>query len=587
MTELELARVYLGDFAIKGDEIIPRLCPFCRGGQHHDKETFALNMEKHTYKCLRGSCGAQGHFTELLKHFGEQGEKVYSEPVKRAYTRPQPQQRALPDAVGEYITARGINAATRKAYGVHGNDRGEVVFPYYETPEEYEQSTPTFVKYRPGRKLKKGEPKARREKGAKPILMGMHLCTPGEMLYIFEGEFDCMAGWQAHGGNCVSVPSGCKDFAWIDTCAEFLEGYSQIAVIGDNDEPGREMVDAIIKKFDHVYVPDFELYGGCKDTNEILFKHGAERVCQIMDTVRPSPILGLINIADVKAVDMTAIPRTLSGIKALDRMTGGLYMGDLNVWTGKRGEGKSTILTQIMLEAVEQGNRVCAYSGEIPADRFKYGVFLQAADSLHVCEKYDSAIDRAVQYVPKQHRDKINDWLNGMFWLYDNKIAEADEAGSIIRVFEQAYKRHDCRVFMVDNLMTVQTCKNEKDFYHAQADFTIRLRKFAEQYGVSVHLVVHPRKTSNAVGNDDVGGLSTITNIACAVFAMKKLEDQEARDLGCEAILTCTKNRAYGTNGDVKLRFIEASRRFVEIGAIEKPFSWNKDFTEIDDAPPF
>ena len=588
MTELELARAYLGEFTIKGDEIIPRLCPFCRGGNNRDKETFALNMEKHTYKCLRGSCGEQGHFTELLKHFDVRDEEVYSAPVKRAYTRPQPQQRALPDAVVEYITTRGINSATVKAYGVHGNDRGEVVFPYYETPEEYEKSTPTFIKYRPGRKLKKGESKARREKGAKPILMGMHLCTPGEMLYIFEGEFDCMAGYQAHGGNCVSVPSGCKDFTWIDTCADFLEGYPRIAVIGDNDEPGREMVSEIAKKLDGVHVPDFDQYESCKDVNEILFKHGAERIVGIMDGARPAPVLGLINIADVQAVDMTAIPRTLSGIKALDRMTGGLYMGDLNVWTGKRGEGKSTILTQIMLEAVEQGSKVCAYSGEIPADRFKYGVFLQAADSLHVCEKYDSAIDRAVQYVPKEHGEKINDWLNGRFWLYDNRITESDEAESIIRVFEQAYKRHDCRVFMVDNLMTVQTSKNERDFYHAQADFTIRLRKFAEQYGVSVHLVVHPRKTTNkSVDNDDVGGLSTITNIACAVFAMKKLEDQEARDLGCEAILTCTKNRAYGTNGDVKLRFIEASRRFVEIGAIEKPFSWNKDFTEIDDTPPF
>ena len=361
MTEMELARAYLGEFTIKGDEIIPRLCPFCRGGDNRDKETFALNMEKHTYKCLRGSCGEQGHFTELLKHFDVRGEEVYSAPVKRAYTRPQPQQRALPDAVSEYITTRGINSATVKAYGVHGNERGEVVFPYYETPEEYEKSAPTFVKYRPGRKLKK----ANRRQGAKKAQsLSSWGCTFARRarFYIFEGEFDCMAGYQAHGGNCVSVPSGCKDFTWIDTCADFLEDYPKIAVIGDNDEPGREMVSEIAKKLDSVHVPDFDQYESCKDVNEILFKHGAERICMIMDGVRPAPILGLINIADVQAVDMDSIPRAMSGIKALDRMTGGLYMGDLNVWTGKRGEGKSTILTQVLLEAVEQGFHVCAYS---------------------------------------------------------------------------------------------------------------------------------------------------------------------------------------------------------------------------------
>ena len=95
---------------------------------------------------------------------------------------------------------------------------------------------------------------------------------------------------------------------------------------------------------------------------------------------------------------------------------------------------------------------MCAHTpGEIPADRFKYGLFLQAADSLHVCERLDAKSDRVVQYVPKVHGEKINDWLNGKFWLYDNRVTESDEAESIIRVFEQAYKRHDCRVFMVDN----------------------------------------------------------------------------------------------------------------------------------------
>lgn len=76
MDELEFARAYLGDFKIKGQEIVPRYCPYCKGGQHSDRETFALNMEKHTFKCLRGSCGKQGHFSELLRDFGAQGVPV-------------------------------------------------------------------------------------------------------------------------------------------------------------------------------------------------------------------------------------------------------------------------------------------------------------------------------------------------------------------------------------------------------------------------------------------------------------------------------------------------------------------------------
>lgn len=594
MTELEFARAYLGDFTTKGDEITPKFCPYCKGGQHGDKHTFSLNTKKHTFKCLRGSCGKQGHFSELLRDFGAQEVPVYTPPVKRVYQQPRPPKVKAGGAVMEYIRARGITPETAAAFGVGGNDRGEVVFPYYETGQTFQANAPVFIKYRPAHKLRQGEAKARREKDTKPVLFGMHLCKPENgTLYLFEGEFDCMAGWQSHGGNCVSVPSGCSDFTWLETCVDFLAGFDHVAVIGDNDEPGRAMVRKLADKLEcAVSVPDFALYGGCKDANEVLHRYGAARVCAIMDGIRPAAVLGLINIAEVAPVDLAHLPRTLSGFRALDGMTGGMLFGDLIVWTGKRGEGKSTVLTQTALEAIEQGYNVCAYSGEIPADRFKYALYLQAAGSAHVCEFEDTEAGRVTQYVPKADMQRIDRWLSGRWWLYDNRIAEADEAESVLRVFEKAYRRYDCRVFLVDNLMVVRTCKRESDFYQAQADFCIRLRKFAERFGVIVHLVVHPRKTgSKAItDNDEIGGLGTITNAACAVFVMRRLSEAEARENDCDAVLSCTKNRAYGQLGDVALRFIAKSRRFVQRGEIEKGFAWERIADEPEkplEEPPF
>lgn len=594
MTELEFARAHFGDFTIKGDEIVPKLCPYCHGGSHGDKNTFALNLETHVFKCQRGSCGQQGHFSRLLRDFGEQPNRVHTPVVRKAYKRPP---RLSIDSGGEvagYIRTRGITDETAQAYGVGGNEQGEVVFPYFEDVAAFRDKQPTFIKYRPARKLKHGESKARREKDTKPILFGMHLCKPQNgMLYIFEGEFDCMAGYQAHGGNCVSVPSGCKDFTWLETCTDFLARFERIALIGDNDDPGQEMLRELSPKLEAaVYLPDFALYEHCKDANELLFRYGADRLREIMETVKPAPVLGLLNVADVVPVDICGIPRTLSGIPALDKLTGGLYMGDLNVWTGKRGEGKSTLLTQLLLGAVDQGRHVCAYSGEIPAERFKYGLYLQAADSRRVCERTDPETGRSVHYLPCEVRKQIDRWLDGKFWLYDNRIAESDEAESVLRVFEQAYRRYDCRVFLVDNLMTVRACKRESDFYQAQADFTIKLRKFAERFGVAVHLVVHPRKTNGRAvdDNDAVGGLSTITNIACAVFAVRRLDEQEAAENNCDAIVSCLKNRMYGQLGNVPLDFIPRSRRFVQRGQSEKAFSWETDdFIELDDLeePPF
>ena len=597
MNELEFARAYLGEFTIKGAEIIPKLCPFCKGGQHGDKETFALNMDKHTYKCLRGSCGEQGHFSELCRSRGVpfDGEReVFTPTVKRSYKRPDAPRVVLEGAEWNYIAKRQITQDTARAFGVGGAD-GEIVFPFYETQEQFKTNAPVFIKYRPAHKIIKGEAKARRAKDAKPVLFGMHLCDPSNgLLTIFEGEFDCLAGYQAGGVNCVSVPSGCKDFTWLETCVDFVRQFDRVLVMADHDEPGMEMLRELSVKLESpVFRPDFELYRNCKDANEILFRHGTDALKAAMDSAKPQETLGLLNLADIEQVDYAHMPRALSGIPTLDRITGGMYEGDLNVWTGKRGEGKSTVLTQLLVEAIEQGYNVCAYSGEIPKERFKYGVSLQAAGSEFIRDFEDSIAGRVSQYVPKDSLQKINKWLDGRFWLYDNQIVETDEAESVIRVFEQAYRRYNCKVFLVDNLMCIRSCKRYQDFYQMQADFAVRLRKLAQKLGILIHLVVHPRKTQKGVADsDDVGGLSTITDIACNVFSLKRLQDEDAEECGCNATLTCMKNRAYGEMGEIKLDFITRPRRYVECGQREKIFNWAADregFVELCnlDEPPF
>lgn len=593
MDELEFAQKHLGEFKIKGNEIIPRYCPYCNGGDHRDKDTFALNMEQHAFNCLRGSCGRQGTFRTLLRDFGEEQVKVYQQKAKTSYKAPKPVETVLETGEAEYIRTRGLTDETSKAFGVGVNDRGEVVFPFYETRENFDSNKPTFIKYRPAHKIKKGESKARREKNTKPILFGMHLCSPEhERLYIFEGEFDCMVGYQCSGGyDCVSVPSGCKDFTWIDTCADFIEQYKEIAIIGDNDSAGQEMMQTLTKKLDaSVYLPDFSLYEDCKDSNEILFKIGSERVKEIMDTVKVVPVYGVVNISDIGQVDIENMPRHLTGIKALDKMSGGLYMGDLDVWTGKRGEGKSTILTQILLESVKQGYKCCIYSGEIPKNRFKYSLYLQAAGR-SACEKTDMSTGRTIQYISKDVSGKIDRWLDGNIWLYDSDIASSDEGDAILTVFEQVYKRYDCRIFLIDNLMTVQTSKKSDDYFQAQADFVIKLRNFAKRFDTCVHLVVHPRKTNGKFVNDsdDIGGLSVISNIACSVFSIRKLKDDEVNENDYDSVLTCLKNRMHGELGKVKMTFNPRNKLFTALGEQETTFPWDRVDNDDEDLeePPF
>ena len=54
----------------KGDEMFFRLCPYCGGGEHRDRDTCSVNLRTGAYNCFRASCGKQGHFVELARDLG-------------------------------------------------------------------------------------------------------------------------------------------------------------------------------------------------------------------------------------------------------------------------------------------------------------------------------------------------------------------------------------------------------------------------------------------------------------------------------------------------------------------------------------
>ena len=76
-TLLSFADKYLAPYRVKrkidnSAEIVPKLCPFCKGGDYNsDEETFALSLDKGVYVCKRGSCGARGRFDALAQFLGD------------------------------------------------------------------------------------------------------------------------------------------------------------------------------------------------------------------------------------------------------------------------------------------------------------------------------------------------------------------------------------------------------------------------------------------------------------------------------------------------------------------------------------
>lgn len=574
----ELADQYLAPYRIKekadGREIVPQLCPFCHGGDHADQQTFALSIEKGCYVCKRGSCGVQGSIEELARYFGAssshlRGGKMIKTTKVQRFDLSKVEIKPPTEEIYTYFEKRKISRETVDAFKVGSNDKGMIVFPFYE------KGVNTFVKFRRPRKPTEEEAKKSkewREPNTKAILFHMDDCIFSEPLFITEGELDAMSLYEAGITNVTSVPSGCDDLSWIENCFDWLEKFKTIIIFGDNDAPGQKMVQDVCKRLDEsrcMIVTDYPEKpdgGTCKDANEILYYCGAFELADIANSAESIPLKGILDLGEVEPVDETTIPRIKTMIPMLDEVIGGLIPGGVTIFTGKAGDGKSTLCGQLLLNGVEQSKSVCAYSGELRKERFQAWINLQAAGSDWITLKYDPVKGKQVPFVPWDVQRRIMDWYRGKFFLFDNnEIFESNQAESIIEVFTMAVRRYGCELFLVDNMMTSLSDVQEET--RAQGQFINALKKFATRYNVHVLIVAHPRKTKigEKLQKDDVGGNSQIVNLADTAIVVERPD------------LRIIKNRDGGRLCQIECCYCADSRRIYQANVGDlSVYSWDK-----------
>ena len=564
----------------KGDgteEIIPEYCPFCHGGAHGDKKSFALSVDYGVYVCKRGSCGQRGRFDALFEHFGEKPDeklmgsrKTDQIEAKKAFDLPEIPLFAPTNVVKRYFEARKIGNETLEAFKIASDAQGNVVFPFYENGQI------VFEKFR---RPEKPKPDDKRQKewrvpNTKAILFHMDDCVFSKPLVITEGQIDAMSLYEAGIKNVVSVPSGCEDLGWIDLCWDWLEKFNAIILFGDNDEPGRKMVREVARRLDEsrcMIVEDYPMRPGskipCKDANEILYFYGEMKLVQMVEDARAVPIRGLLNLADVTPYDPTMVPRIKTGIPSIDEVTGGLLEGGITAIVGRAGSGKSCLVSLLMLNAINQGYTVCAYSGELRATRFQEWFNLAAAGSDWIGLKYDPIKNKQIPVVPTKVAERIMRWYNNKLFLFDNnETFVKNQADAIIQVFTTAIRRHGAKLLVVDNLMT--SVSDRDDEWKAQALFANQLKQIANRFGVAVVMVCHARKTKagEKLRADDLSGSSAVNNLADLTISVEPSK------------LNIIKNRDTGILKTIEFCYCPDSKRIYEADrGDDLRLSWDKE----------
>ena len=560
---IDLANKHLGEYRIRNGQVVARLCPFCHGGQHEDQETFSVGLYNGAFSCLRGSCNKSGSFRELCAYFGMRPHNEIAMPkmpTRKVYDRPTLDGLApLTEEIITYFASRKISEETLRAFHVSADTNGNIVFPFLRN------GNLIFIKYRRPRAYRKEDgPKEWGFKNGEPILFGMDNVSFNKPLYITEGEIDALSLYEAGITNVVSVPCGCNNLEFVTLCWDWLEKFQQIVLFGDNDEPGIEMVSTLMKRlgedrcmiapqYPEAVVDGVSLNRACKDANEILYSYGAEGLKQVADACEPVPIKGVLNLADVQFVDPTTMPRIYSRVPSLDNAIGGFAEGGITVFSGKRGEGKSTLTGQLMLNAIQQGYKTCAYSGELPAFRFLEWIMLQATEAKYIGIRKDERSGKNYAYVAPDVQKRIREWIDGKMFLFDNGFTDAaSQQEAVLKVFAFCARRYGCKLFLIDNMMTIVPASDDE--VKAQARFVNELKAFAVKFKVHVLLVAHPRKQKQGerFTNDDVSGSSVVTNLADNVINVEKPN------------LRITKNREFGICDLIECSYNPANRRIFQ-----------------------
>ena len=447
-----------------------------------------------------------------------------------------------------YCEKRNISKATIDYVGVKENNNC-VVFEYRNELGEHLAN-----KYR---KTKKSEgPKMWFEKGTNVnTLFNMDKINISDPLLITEGEFDCLSAIEAGFKNAVSIPSGVNSTnEWITSNWTFIEQFEEVIIWFDNDEAGIKGAREVFNRLPNssVKIVRCEV---ANDINELLHKYGKLAVLKQIEKASTPVLEGVATLDMIEDFDVHEAETLKTGIEYIDDKLIGMVFGSLNVLSGRNGSGKSTILNQIYIaEAIAQGYKTFLFSGELISGNVKYWLLQTLANEDQFAE-YTAKDGHKYKKVTIQSKEKIVNDMKDRFFLYDSDDYRIE---AIIEKMTILAKRYGVRVFVIDNLMTIES--SLKDKYEAETDIVKKLKNFAKKYNALVHLVAHPRKSMNdEIEKDDVAGSANITNLADYVTTISRAKDEEVE---YDAILKILKNRHTGVNVGKKLMFDIDRKRF-------------------------
>lgn len=230
--------------------------------------------------------------------------------------------------------------------------------------------------------------------------------------------------------------------------------------------------------------------------------------------------------------------------------------GEVTIWSGFNGHGKSLLLGQVMMHMISHNlKRVCLASME-----------MKPVTTL-------SRMARQFLGDPQPGKDDLKqyfDLIGPYCWIYDHQgVVVSKELVAAMK-----YAARDLKVdhFVVDSLMK---CGIAEDDFNRQKSFVDELCSIGRDTNMHIHLVCHSRKgqdESKVPGKMDIRGSGTITDQVDNVVTVWRDKNLN-RPQGEDALMIIDKQRNGEWEGQLSLRFNPDGQSFEETFGGHQPFN--------------
>lgn len=587
----------------------------CPNPAHDDHNpSCSYNPKNHSFHCW--SCGFDADvLTAYMMHDGcsflEACERLFQEAgmeydftergVRQSihYKYPKPEYAETKEHVYAYWKTRCISPETIDYLDIQEDLQGNTMFQYRDLNDVL-----VTVKLRKSAPVKKGERKCWHLPGADTsnYLYNINKISATQPLIITSGEGDCATAIECGFYNTVSINGGDQNTQWISECWDFLQQFEDIYLIHDNDESGRKFAREVTSRLGEYRVKIVDiptphvLEDGTKvrvkDLNELLYYQGKEAVREAINNATMAEIPSVVDYVDITKFDMSETPGFVSGLRELDVALGKFYLGTTTVLTGVAGSGKSSFLSTLICQSVEQGFPAFVYSGELSNSSLKQWVDCVHAGQAGMNEYRAPVTGQPYYKIKPEAFRKINSTYKGRIFFYRDGFSHG--VSNLLRTAETVVRRNGIKTIIVDNMTSVDLEVNEKERWSKQEAFVRELVEFSKKWNVAVIVILHPRKLDmvRRMNLFDLSGVTAATNLAHRVLSLYRIPQKEKQGeprkdgngwykppnpYDCE--IEVLKDRFGSGQGKVcGLFYDQPSRRFFDsVDSLSHKYEWEDD----------